>query len=178
MFIFFLQFYCNLRKNASKHEPQFTLYLKTNQEKVQPLILDYHCISYNLARTGLAFEPGNIVLGPWFQLGNSELRWIQPLRYISCKDWSVYDIWDYEGGGKGLWSMFDSSPTERCAVSWINLIFAEWTLSCQLQVRPKSDFVLTHSSTCLKFFFFTREKNNTATLKLFTATTHYSILII
>lgn len=157
---------------------KFTLYLKTNQGKVKPLILDYHCISYNLARTGLAFEPGNIVLGPWFQLGNSELRWIQPLRYISCKDWSVYDIWDYEGGGKGLWSMFDSSPTERCAISWINLIFAEWTLSCQLQVRPKSDFVLTHSSTCLKFFFFTREKNNTATLKLFTATTHYSILII
>ena len=43
---------------------KFTLYLKTNQGKVKPLILDYHCISYNLDQAGLAFEPGNIVLGP------------------------------------------------------------------------------------------------------------------
>ena len=74
MFIFFLQFYCNLRKNASKHEPQFTLYLKTNQGKVKPLILDYHCISYNLARTGLAFEPGNnLFWDPDFNLETQNL---------------------------------------------------------------------------------------------------------
>lgn len=55
----------------------------------------------------------------------------------------------------------------------VGLIFAEWT--GQLQVRPKSDFLLTHTSTVYMFeilFLHKREKQYSNANVRFTYTTH------